>query len=104
MALAPGFPSNPWVYVLYTYDRPPSGSPVWHDNCASPNDGTCVVTARLSRLQADGNHMVGNEQVLITDWCQQYASHSIGDLHFGQDGMLYVSGGDGASYVFADYG
>ncbi len=48
--------------------------------------------------------MVGSEQVLIEDWCQQYPSHSIGSLAFGADGALYVSGGDGASFNFADYG
>jgi glucose/arabinose dehydrogenase len=42
--------------------------------------------------------------VLINDWCQQYPSHSIGSLGFGADGRLYVSGGDGASFNFTDYG
>ncbi|HLE13224.1 MAG TPA: PKD domain-containing protein, partial [Anaerolineales bacterium] len=46
----------------------------------------------------------GPEQVLIEDWCQQYPSHSIGSLAFGLDGALYVSGGDGASFNFTDYG
>ena len=68
-----------------------------------PADG-CVVSGRLSRLQAAGNVMTGTEQVLIEDWCQQYPSHSIGSLVFGSDGALYVSGGDGASFNFADYG
>ena len=48
--------------------------------------------------------MTGPEQVLVEDWCQQYPSHSIGALAFGADGALYVSGGDGASFNFADYG
>ena len=48
--------------------------------------------------------MVGDEQVLIEDWCQQSPSHSIGDLGFGADGALYVSGGEGASSDFVDYG
>jgi len=105
LALAPNFPSDPWVYVLYTYDAPPGQTaPVWHDVCADANDGTCVVTGRLSKLQASGNVMTGSEQVLIHDWCQQYPSHSIGDLHFGADGALYVTGGDGASFSATDYG
>ena len=42
--------------------------------------------------------------MLIEDWCQQFPSHSIGDLDFGPDGALYVSGGDGAELQRADYG
>ena len=44
------------------------------------------------------------EKVLVEDWCQQYSSHSVGALEFGADGALYASGGDGASFNFADYG
>jgi glucose/arabinose dehydrogenase len=105
MTLAPNFPANPWVYVLYTYDAPPGQTaPVWNDVCPNANNGLCVVTGQLSRLQANGNVMTGSEQVLIRDWCQQYPSHSIGDVAFGADGMLYVTGGDGASFNTVDYG
>ena len=41
---------------------------------------------------------------MIEDWCQQYPSHSVGDLAFGPDGALYASGGDGANFNLADYG
>jgi glucose/arabinose dehydrogenase/PKD repeat protein len=116
MALAPGFPANPYVYVLYTYDHelgstasaPRWGSPgVYSDPCPTPpgaTDDGCVVSGRLSRLQAAGNTMTGTEQVLVEDWCQQYPSHSIGTVEFDQDGKLYASGGDGASFNFVDYG
>jgi glucose/arabinose dehydrogenase len=108
LALHPDFPAQPYVYVLYTYDAPPGRvAPVWNDNCTAvggSNGGRCVVTGRLSRLQADGNAMTGAEQVLLHDWCQQYPSHSIGDLHFGADGMLYATAGDGANYNVVDYG
>jgi glucose/arabinose dehydrogenase len=108
MALDPNFPTTPFVYVLYTYDARIGGTaPLWSDACPTPPGPTtdgCVVSGRLSRLQASGNTMTGSEQVMIEDWCQQFPSHSIGDLHFGPDGKLYVSGGDGASFNNVDYG
>jgi glucose/arabinose dehydrogenase/PKD repeat protein len=116
MALAPNFPADPYVYVLYTYDHvlgstapaPRWGTAgVYSDPCPTPPGATadgCVVSGRLSRLQASGNAMTGNEQVLIEDWCQQYPSHSVGSVEFGRDGALYASAGDGASFNFVDYG
>jgi glucose/arabinose dehydrogenase/PKD repeat protein len=108
LAVHPNFPASPYVYVLYTYDAPIGGTPpTWGDACATPPGATgdgCVVSGRLSRLTAAGNQMTGPEQVFINDWCQQYPSHSIGDLAFGADGALYVTGGDGASFNFADWG
>ncbi|HEX2363350.1 MAG TPA: PQQ-dependent sugar dehydrogenase, partial [Jiangellaceae bacterium] len=116
MALAPNFPTDPYVYVLYAYDHelgstaqaPRWGTPgVYSDPCPTPPGATgdgCVVSGRLSRLQANGNVMTGSEQVLVEDWCQQYPSHSIGTVEFGRDGALYASGGDGASFNFADWG
>ena len=114
VALDPNFPTNPYVYVLYSYDADIGGTaPKWgqpdtdSDTCPNPPGATadgCVVSGRLSRLQASGDQMTGSEQVLINDWCAQYPSHSVGDLAFGQDGALYVSGGDGASFNFTDYG
>ena len=108
MALAPDFPTDPYLYVLYTRDAPIGGvAPAWHDGCPTPpgpNTDGCVVSARVARLQASGNVMTGAEQVLIDGWCQQFPSHSIGTLLFGRDGYLYISGGDGASYTHVDYG
>ena len=87
MALDPGFPALPYVYVLYTYDAPIGGTaPVWGDVCPPANADQCVVSGRLSRLQASGNVMVGTEQVLVEDWFQRYPDQPVGGLAFGPDG------------------
>ncbi|MDO8388967.1 MAG: PQQ-dependent sugar dehydrogenase [Actinomycetota bacterium] len=113
LALAPEFPTDASVYVLYTHDAaigetaPRWGTPdTDSDGCDAPTGATggdCVVSGRLSRFVAVGN-TAGPEQVLVEDWCQQFPSHSVGSLAFGADGALYASGGDGASFNSADYG
>jgi glucose/arabinose dehydrogenase len=112
MALDPAFPARPYIYVLYTLDAKPGGAvPAWGgtslgDTCPNPPGATvngCVATGRLSKLTASGNSMSA-ETPLITDWCQQFPSHSIGSVGFGADGSLYVSGGEGASFNYADWG
>ena len=117
MELHPDFPAIPYVYVLYTYDKDPSDPrvPRWgtpggsSDPCPNPPGPTtdgCVVSGRLSRLEASLGSSVstGTEAVLVEGWGQQYASHSIGTVMFGPDGALYAGAGEGASFTFADYG
>ena len=99
-----------YLYVLYSFDHilgSASSPPRWGDTCPNPpgaNTDGCVISARLSRFTVSGSTIVGPEQVMIEDWCQQFPSHSIGNLAFGPDGALYVSGGDGASFNAVDYG
>ena len=87
-----------------TTRRSGATAPVWNDACSDPTGNGCVISGRLSRLTASGDVSVGAEQQLVRDWCQQYPSHSIGSLNFGPDGYLYASGGDGASFNWADWG
>ena len=108
MALPPTFPTDPSVYVLYTYDAPPGmTAPVWNDACTTPpgpiTDG-CVVSGRLSKLTPSATPGSPVETVLLAGWCQQFITHSVGTVLFGNDGYLYVGGGDGASPANVDYG
>jgi glucose/arabinose dehydrogenase len=117
LAVDPAFPTRPYLYALYTFDGPIGGSaPRWgtagtdSDPCPDPPGATgdgCVASGKLVKLTLDlANPSVGSttKQDLLNDWCQQYPSHGIGDLVFGRDGALYVSGGDGASFDWVDYG
>ncbi len=128
LALDPKFDEGrPYVYALYTYDHelgetPAEGEPgwaprwgkgpTWEGEECPETGGACVVSGRLVRLTAElggGGHAAPSaaepdEDVLLEDWCQQFSSHSIGDLEFGPEGALFVSGGEGASFVSSDYG
>jgi hypothetical protein len=108
--------------------QPRTQTPAWpsaepnfeHDECENSekakeehkieNPG-CEVSGVLVKLKADpgGNHAEPSaaepeENVLLEGWCQQATTHSVGDLGFGPEGDLYVSGGEGAMYSEADYG
>ena len=97
LALGPG---DREVYVLYTFDGPVAArEPAGRRRCPGLFDGGCVVSGRLSRIERGGR-----ETVLVAGWCQQFPSHGVGDLVFGEDGLLYASGGEGASYERVDTG
>lgn len=114
-ALDPRFPEVPRVYMLYSFNGGLFGDPPprWGSDCGGTTDptpppgspGGCVIGAHLSRFDVDGDTAdTANETVLIEDWYQFFPSHSIGTLLFGADGYLYVGGGEGASYNWADWG
>lgn len=129
LALDPKFDEGrPYVYALYTWDHV-LGEP-WNNLSPTPKYGkaeesgdpdcptqnntkSCLVSGRLVVLEEDEakpDHAateggLPKEKQLLEGWCQQFNSHSIGELQFGPEGALYVSGGDGASYEsIADWG
>jgi len=115
LAVDPQWPARPYIYVSYTFDAAIGGTaPRWgtagadSDGCPTPPGATtngCVVSGRLSRLTINpATNQMTNETVLVNDWCQQFPSHSMGDVRFGPDGALYMTAGEGASFNYADYG
>jgi glucose/arabinose dehydrogenase len=120
LVLDPKFESGrPYVYALYTWDHvlgeawdpanPKYGTPGTSGDPGCPGQntsGSCLVSGRLVRLEENllsPDHAVEEggrpkEKELLQGWCQQFSSHSIGELQFGPEEALYVSGGDGAAY------
>jgi cytochrome c len=77
VALDPDFEANNWVYFYYAVGGEKSIN-------------------RLSRMQLkEGNLLMASEKVLLEIPTQrQYCCHSAGYIHFGRDGLLYLSTGD----------
>jgi glucose/arabinose dehydrogenase len=108
LALAPNFPSDPAVYVLYTYDAPVGGTaPKWNDGCPTPPGPTtdgCLASARLSKLTPSGTPGAPTETVLVTGWCQQFPAIRSAPCCSEPTEYLYAGAGDGASFDNVDYG
>ena len=110
MKLDPEYPTEPFLYLSYTYDAPIGGdseaSTHTHladgaDDCKDGENNMvdCMVSGRLARVKVDPATSVavdgagdpdpydpGSEQVLVNSWCQQVTSHSIGDIEFDSAG------------------
>jgi glucose/arabinose dehydrogenase len=89
VAVDPRFASNNYVYVYYTFKKYglcPEREP------ANPRN----PVNRVSRFVMSGNTIdPSSERVLVNNIPSPAGNHNAGDLHFGKDGYLYVSVGDG---------
>src|SRR3954452_17771965 len=121
MKLDPRFgqPGHDYIYLSYSYDalNGDADAPIHEawvdgaDKCAYETPSDCVISGRVVRIALDpdtGLAVPGPveppQDVLVQSWCQQFASHSMGDIEFDSTGALLVTGGDGASFDTADYG
>jgi glucose/arabinose dehydrogenase len=82
VAVDPAFTTNGFVFLYYSFKK----------------SATCDATTvnRVSRFVMSGNTINrGTETVLVDNIHSPAGNHNAGDLHFGKDGFLYVSVGDG---------
>ncbi|MPR34405.1 PQQ-dependent sugar dehydrogenase [Salmonirosea aquatica] len=80
LAFHPNFKTNGYFFVNYTRDNPRES----------------VVARYKVNDPASGVADPQSETILLT-YAQPYSNHNGGSVHFGPDGYLYVSTGDGGS-------
>ena len=94
VAVDPDFATNKHVYLYYTHKRTAACPDKEPGDPRNPYN-------RVSRFEMNGDTIApSSEKVLIDGIPSPNGNHNGGDLHFGNDGKLYVSVGDGACDVF----
>jgi glucose/arabinose dehydrogenase len=96
VAVDPSFTSNHYIYLYYTFNKL----------------GTCEYNTanspvnRVSRFILPDDNVVSpsSEFVLIDNIPSPDGIHNAGDLHFGKDGYLYISVGEGGCDYAGDSG
>lgn len=86
IAVDPGFPTDPYIYVFYTNTSPQ------RIHIARYTVGGDLTDPSSANLTIDGNTKV----ILLHDIPDDAGNHNGGTLRFGPDGKLYVSLGDDA--------
>ena len=91
LAVDPAFLSNGYVYIYYTRQAesgPPCAYGTYEQGQPGPRN-------RVSRFTMIGDAIdPASEAVLIDHLPSDSGIHNAGDLHFGDDGYLYISVGD----------
>ncbi len=102
VAVDPQFVGNNFIYLFYTAKN---GS-TCQTGTYVDGGGNYVTTARpvnrVSRFVLGANDLVNvvTETIIVNNMPSPGGNHNAGDLHFGKDGYLYVTIGDGgASYA-----
>ena len=101
----PDFVNNGYIYVYYTRQTSGGSSSTCAYNTFTGGD-PLGPRNRISRLTMSGDIVTpGSEVVLVDSIITDVGYHNAGDLHFGLDGYLYASAGEGGlSWTSPDTG
>jgi glucose/arabinose dehydrogenase len=93
VAVDPNFAANRYIYVYYTFKK--------HGVCEQNTAN--VPVNRVERYVLSDASVATPDKILV-DNVPHLFIHNGGDLHFGKDGYLYVTVGDGGCDYAGDFG
>ncbi len=91
VAVDPNFATNHFVYVYYTFNKHNASD----RNSCDHNNASNEPVNRVSRYTLSNVNVASGEIVLVDNIPSPNGNHNAGDLHFGKDGYLYISVGEG---------
>jgi glucose/arabinose dehydrogenase len=91
VAVDPNFSTNHSIYLYYTFNK--HNAP--DANSCDHNNASTEPVNRVSRFTLSNTNIASGETVLVDNIPSPNGNHNAGDLHFGKDGYLYISAGDG---------
>jgi len=105
LAIDPNFAATRAVYLLYTVD------PIYGAPDEPGNVGSMGRLIRVQGSERSGGNIadLATTTILMGADAQDsppscFSSHSVGSIHFGLDGSLFVTSGDGATFNGIDEG
>jgi glucose/arabinose dehydrogenase/PKD repeat protein len=87
IAVDPNFATNHYIYLYYTFKK--------HGVCPQWPNTANVPVNRVERFVLSDSNTATPDKILIDNIPNMHHNNA-GDLHFGKDGNLYVTVGDGA--------
>ena len=107
VAVDPQFLSNRFIYLFYTArnGNATCASGITYGNAVTYASAGRPVN-RVSRFTLAVNDTVdpASELIIVNNMPSPGGNHNAGDVHFGKDGYLYISIGDGGSDYAGDSG
>ncbi len=91
IAIDPDYATNKYVYIYHTYNGGAGGN-----DCSSRSG---IVNRVVRYMFSDTTNTLGSPLVIVNNIASPCGNHNGGDVHFGADGLLYVSTGDGGCNV-----
>ena len=91
VAVDPNFTNNKYIYVYWTFKK--------FGSCPEGTAQTPVNRVTRYKLRSGNQIVDGSAKVLINNLPSPASNHNAGDLHFGANGLLYVSVGDGGCEI-----